>query len=210
MDVLEIAPGLWRWTAYHEEWKEDVGCVYVETEDGVVLIDPLVPPEDTAKFWKALDRDVKRAEGPVHVLITVFWHARSASAMRERYDARIWAPAAGKAAIARRTGGVTDTFAPGDPLPGRPRGVPDRASRRGRLLDPGALRARPRRRPARRRQGRRQDVPGVVAAREEVSTRPCRVAPPLARSSRSAASSYRTGDPVLTGGGRALARALEV
>jgi hypothetical protein len=25
MDVLEIAPGLWRWTAYHEEWKEDVG-----------------------------------------------------------------------------------------------------------------------------------------------------------------------------------------
>ncbi len=57
-------PGLWRWTAYHEEWKEDVGCVYVETEDGVVLIDPLVPPTDTAKFWKALDRDVKRAKGP--------------------------------------------------------------------------------------------------------------------------------------------------
>ena len=61
MDVLEIAPGLWRWTAFHEEWNEDVGCVYVETEDGVVLIDPLVPPDDTAKFWKALDRDVKTA-----------------------------------------------------------------------------------------------------------------------------------------------------
>ena len=91
MDVLEIAPGLWRWTAYHEEWNEDVGCVYVETEDGVVLIDPLVPPDDTAKFWKALDRDVKRAKAPVHVLVTVFWHTRSAAAMRERYDARIWA-----------------------------------------------------------------------------------------------------------------------
>ena len=63
MDVLEIAPGLWRWTAFHEEWNEDVGCVYVETEDGVVLIDPLVPSDDTAKFWKALDRDVKRHEG---------------------------------------------------------------------------------------------------------------------------------------------------
>ena len=45
MVVLELAPGLWRWTAYHEEWKEDVGSVYCETRDGVVLIDPLVPPE---------------------------------------------------------------------------------------------------------------------------------------------------------------------
>ena len=102
MDVLEIAPGLWRWTAFHEEWNEDVGCVYVETDDGVVLIDPLVPPDDTAKFWKALDRDVKRAKVPVHVLVTVFWHTRSAAAMRERYDARIWASSSGKAAIARR------------------------------------------------------------------------------------------------------------
>jgi len=92
MDVLEIDDGLWRWTAFHEEWNEQVGCVYVETEDGVVLIDPLVPTTDTAKFWKALDRDVKRQKGPVHVFITVFWHARSAAEMRERYDARIWAP----------------------------------------------------------------------------------------------------------------------
>ena len=34
MDVLEIDDGLWRWTAFHEEWNEQVGCVYVETEDG--------------------------------------------------------------------------------------------------------------------------------------------------------------------------------
>ena len=104
VDVLEIAPGLWRWTGYHEEWRQDVGCVYVETEDGVVLVDPLVPPEDTARFWKALDRDVKRAGAPVHVLVTVFWHTRSAAAMVERYGARVWAPKAGKAAIARRAG----------------------------------------------------------------------------------------------------------
>ena len=25
MVVLELAPGLWRWTAYHEEWKAEVG-----------------------------------------------------------------------------------------------------------------------------------------------------------------------------------------
>jgi glyoxylase-like metal-dependent hydrolase (beta-lactamase superfamily II) len=118
VDVLEIAPGLWRWTGYHEEWRQDVGCVYLETPDSVVLVDPLVPPEDTAKFWKTLDRDVKRAGTPVHVLVTVFWHTRSADAMVERYGARVWAASGARAAIARRAGVVTDPFQPGDELPG--------------------------------------------------------------------------------------------
>jgi glyoxylase-like metal-dependent hydrolase (beta-lactamase superfamily II) len=118
MDVLELAPGLWRWTGYHEEWKEDVGCVYCETSDGVVLIDPLVPPEDTERFWRALDRDVDRGDGAVHVLVTVFWHTRSAAAMVERYGARVWAPSRARAAIARRAGAVSDVFRQGDALPG--------------------------------------------------------------------------------------------
>lgn len=118
MQVTEIAPGLWRWTAYHEEWEEDVGSVYCETDDGVVLVDPLVPPEDTERFWTALDRDVRRTGGPVHVLVTVFWHTRDAAAMVERYDARVWAPRRGRRAIERRAGVVTDPFAPMDPLPG--------------------------------------------------------------------------------------------
>ena len=118
MHVLEIAPGLWRWTGYHEDWKEDVGCVYCETEDGVVLVDPLVPPEDTERFWRALDRDVERFQAPVHVLVTIFWHTRSAALMVERYSARVWAPTTARAAVARRAGVVTDAFRPGDPLPG--------------------------------------------------------------------------------------------
>lgn len=118
MDVLEIAPGLWRWTGYHEEWREDVGSVYCETRDGVVLVDPIVPPEDMSRFWRALDRDVRRLDGPVHVLVTVFWHVRSTDAMVERYGARVWAPRSGRAAVARRSGVVTDAFAPDDTLPG--------------------------------------------------------------------------------------------
>jgi len=118
VEVLEIAPGLWRWTGYHEEWKEDVGCVYCESPDGVVLVDPLVPPEDTERFWTALDRDVERARGRVHVLVTIFWHTRHTAAMVERYAAQVWAPSRGRAAIARRAGVVTDVFRPGDPLPG--------------------------------------------------------------------------------------------
>jgi glyoxylase-like metal-dependent hydrolase (beta-lactamase superfamily II) len=117
VDVTRIAPGLWRWTGYHEEWKENVGSVYCETADGVVLIDPLVPPDDTDRFWKALDRDVQRAGGPVHVLVTVFWHTRSAAEMIERYSARVWAPTRGRGAIERRAGVVTDAYRPGDPLP---------------------------------------------------------------------------------------------
>ena len=38
--AVEIAPGLRRWTAWHEEWREDVGSVAVETGDGLVFIDP--------------------------------------------------------------------------------------------------------------------------------------------------------------------------
>lgn len=124
MDVAEIAPGLWRWTGFHGEWREDVGSVYYEAEDGVVLVDPIVPPEDTDRFLRALDRDVQRLSLPVHVLVTVFWHTRSAAAMVERYGARVWAPSRARAAVARRAGVVTDAFGSGDRLPGGIQAVP--------------------------------------------------------------------------------------
>lgn len=98
MPLTEIAPGLRRWTVRHEEWKEDVGCVAVDTDDGLVLIDPLDPP-----------RELGRAE---HALVTVFFHARSAKAPN------VWAPER----IVRRLGSrgveVTRPFTVGDPLPG--------------------------------------------------------------------------------------------
>jgi glyoxylase-like metal-dependent hydrolase (beta-lactamase superfamily II) len=118
MEVLRVALGLWRWTGYHREWKQDVGCVYFEAHDAVVLIDPLVPPEDTERFWTALDRDVERAGHPVNVLITIYWHTRSARELVKRYGARVWAPSRARAAVARRAGKVTDPFHPGDELPG--------------------------------------------------------------------------------------------
>ena len=113
---MQIAPRLWRWTGYHEVWKDDVGCVYYETENEIVLIDPLVPPEETDRFLSTLDREV--AGKPVHVLVTIFWHVRSTATLVGRYGARIWAPTTSRAAVARRAGAVTDAFRPGDPLPG--------------------------------------------------------------------------------------------
>lgn len=128
MQVTEICPGLWRWTALHEEWGEEVGSVSCETEDGVVLVDPLVPSSEEERFWRALDRDVARAGGAAHVFLTVFWHARSAAAVRDRYRARLWAPARGRAAVERRAGRVTDVVRPGQRLPG---GVEARPTARG-------------------------------------------------------------------------------
>jgi hypothetical protein len=106
MEVRELRPGLWRWTAPHPDWKpadggpdgweRGVGCVYFEAGEAVVLIDPLVPPEpDREHFLESLDADVERAGLPVAVLLTVDWHARSASELVARYGASLGTVPAG-------------------------------------------------------------------------------------------------------------------
>lgn len=72
--MQHVAPGLRRWTSWHDHWEEDVGSVAVETSEGLVLIDPLDPPADLPD--------------PMHVLLTVYWHARVAGGLK----ARVWAP----------------------------------------------------------------------------------------------------------------------
>jgi len=108
---------LWWWSGWHEEWGEAVGCVYYEHGSEIVLIDPLLPPEDARRFLDALDRDVAQRGGDVHVLLTVHWHRRSAAELAERYGARVWAPRRARAALARRGCSVSDPFAPGQTLP---------------------------------------------------------------------------------------------
>jgi glyoxylase-like metal-dependent hydrolase (beta-lactamase superfamily II) len=98
MDVQELRPGLWRWTASHPEWDHaehwgpEVGSVYAELPEAVVVVDPLVPEDEEEKFWAALDRDVERAGRPLHVLLTVHWHERSVAAVLDRYQATLWRP----------------------------------------------------------------------------------------------------------------------
>lgn len=98
MDVRELRPGLWRWTAAHPQWEHaehwgpEVGSVYAELPDALVMVDPLVPQDEEDRFWEALDRDVERVGKPVHVLLTVHWHERSVAAVLDRYKATLWRP----------------------------------------------------------------------------------------------------------------------
>jgi len=126
VEVQRLAEGLWRWTAHHEEWDHEVGCVYVETDDAIVLVDPLVPagPAQAERFWHHLENDMARAAVPAHVVVCVHWHARSAREVVARTGARLWCSRRGRAAIVRRAGEPTDLFDPGDALPGGVRPYP--------------------------------------------------------------------------------------
>jgi glyoxylase-like metal-dependent hydrolase (beta-lactamase superfamily II) len=88
---------LTRWTAFSDEWQEDVGSVAVETADGLVFVDPLSPPPELGE--------------PDHTLVTVYFHARQARG-------RVWAPRRLVRRLANRGVAVTDPFQPGEPLPG--------------------------------------------------------------------------------------------
>jgi hypothetical protein len=94
MHVDRLSDGLWRWTAPHPDWRDepavgwerDVACVYHESPDGILLLDPLVPSGDEGeRFWRHLDQDVERVGLPPTVAVTSVWHSRSADAVRERY-----------------------------------------------------------------------------------------------------------------------------
>ena len=97
MEVLEVAPGLWRWTAPHpdwapaEDWPREVGCTYWEGGDAVCLVDPLVPADAAKRFHAHLDADVERAGKPVAILLTTADHERSAAELRDRHGAEVWA-----------------------------------------------------------------------------------------------------------------------
>ena len=128
VEIEQIAPHLWWWTAPHPEWspsdfkdgrgwERDVSSYALVDEGSLVLFDPLVPAGDEERFWAALDGDVEH-HGPPSILISLHWHARSADEILERYEgASVWAhePAAGD--VAKRVA-ITQTFADGDQLPG--------------------------------------------------------------------------------------------
>lgn len=96
--VGEIAPGLWRWTAWHPawragaepdspgDWNPNVGCVLFAEAQSAVFFDPLLP-EDEAGFWAWCDDAVGSRR--VHVLTTIRFHGRGRDAVAGRYGGDI-------------------------------------------------------------------------------------------------------------------------
>ena len=97
----QVAPGLRRWSSWHPEWRQEVGSVAVDTPEGLVLIDPIDPPPEV--------------RSPQHVLLTVFWHARSGGELRAEH---VWAHARGVRKLKNRGVAVTDPFEADPELPG--------------------------------------------------------------------------------------------
>ena len=137
--MTELRPGLRRWALDHPEcppegwiseegihWGPSVGCIYLEAQDALVLIDPLAPAGDTEDadgFWEILESDMARTGHSLDVILTLAneWmsHVRSAPEIAARYPStRVWAPVGAQAEMLKRTQVVANWFEPGDALPG--------------------------------------------------------------------------------------------
>ena len=96
--IGELRPGLYRWAADHPEaetdpqpgspadWGPHVGSVAYAAPDALVLVDPLVPP-DRVDLREELDGLVRRHERRVAILTTLQFHSRSQEELAARYGA---------------------------------------------------------------------------------------------------------------------------
>jgi len=118
----ELADGLWRWTARHPQWHpgefgREVASFAVRAPDALLLIDPLLPADGGAAVLDTLD--AAAGGGPVAILVTIPYHARSAEPLWERYRAQ-GASIHGHENVAKRLGDRSglQRLRPGDALPG--------------------------------------------------------------------------------------------
>jgi hypothetical protein len=71
--VQALAGGLWTWSAPHPDWQDDphwgpdVRSYALQTDDGVILFDPIAPPDELTRAAN------------VQVVLTAEWHSRDAA-----------------------------------------------------------------------------------------------------------------------------------
>jgi hypothetical protein len=95
MAPTQIVPGLWRWTACHPEhdpraepgssgdWDPLVGSALFQQPSAVALFDPLVPAAERETFLRWLDE--RAAAVPVSILTTNPFHRRDRDELADRY-----------------------------------------------------------------------------------------------------------------------------
>ena len=110
-----LARGIGRWVAFHPEWKQEVACGVIDRGGSMILVDPLFPSDAAGRA--ALDGLAGRAadEGPPAIVLTVFYHERSAGEVLERIPGTtLWADRESSEKVEAE---VSNPFQPGDPLP---------------------------------------------------------------------------------------------
>jgi hypothetical protein len=92
MQVTRINDGLWRWSVQRGrfEW----ASAYLEHGDVMLLVDPVLPSaeEDLERFTGAIERDLARLGGAVHVMSTRADDARDAASLVAMTGGTRWVP----------------------------------------------------------------------------------------------------------------------
>jgi hypothetical protein len=104
--MVEIAPGLWHWTARRERIGADVSSYYLESE--CVLIDPMIPPQGLQWF--------SGRGAPEHAVLTNRHHDRDAWRLRDAFGCTVHCIRNGMYELEGR--GPVEAFDFGDELPG--------------------------------------------------------------------------------------------
>jgi hypothetical protein len=87
--MQKLTDGLWRWTARHPQWHPgefgaEVASFAAEAGDTTLLIDPLLPEDDGAAAG-VLDTLDGAVNARVAILITIPYHVRSSEELWRRY-----------------------------------------------------------------------------------------------------------------------------
>jgi hypothetical protein len=104
--MLEIAPGLWHWTARRKSIGMEVSSYYLEIER--VLIDPMIPP--AGLDW------LEQHGPPEHAILTNRHHDRDSWRLHDAFGCRIHCISNGVYELDGR--GPVEAFEFGDELPG--------------------------------------------------------------------------------------------
>ena len=104
--MVEIAPGLWHWTALRERIGIEVSSYYLAAEH--VIIDPMIPPEGLVWF--------ETRGAPEHAVLTNRHHDRDAWRLHEAFGCTVHCVRNGLHELEGR--GPVEAFDFGDELPG--------------------------------------------------------------------------------------------
>jgi hypothetical protein len=108
MAITEIIPGVFHWTAMHPKIGSEVSSYWLE--DGGVLIDPLLPPDEGIEWFAG------RSQAPSAIVLSNRHHYRASAELVERFDIPVYCVSAGMHEFTN--GEPVTAFEFGDELPG--------------------------------------------------------------------------------------------